>query len=65
MWKNYIWNPATCICQNGNYLARIMNDSAIISDEIIELWSYNEETKTISTNFIEKNATCKTQNFYI
>ena len=42
-----------------------MNDSAIISDEIIELWSYNEETKTIPTNFIEKNATCKTQNFYI
>ena len=32
-------------------------------DEVIE--SYNEETKTIPTNFNEKKATCKTQNFYI
>ena len=32
-------------------------------DEIIE--SYNEETKTIPTNFNEKKPTCKTQNFYI
>ena len=38
-----------------------MDDSAITCDEIIEL--YEEETKTISTNFIAK--TCKTQKFYI
>ena len=40
-----------------------MDDSAIICDEVIK--SYNEEIKTIPTNFNEKNITCKTQSFYI
>ena len=40
-----------------------MDNSAITCDEIIE--SNNEETKFIPTNFNEKKATCKTQNFYI
>ena len=40
-----------------------MDDSAIICDEVIK--SYDEEIKTIPTNFNEKNITCKTQNFYI
>ena len=40
-----------------------MDDSAITCDEIIE--SYEEETKTILTNFNGKKATCKTQDFYI
>ena len=48
-----------------------MDDSVIMCDEVIE--PYNEEaeanlyreTKTIPTNFNEKKATCKTQNFYI
>ena len=40
-----------------------MDDSAITYGEIIE--SYDEETKTIPTNFNEKKATCKMQNFYI
>ena len=40
-----------------------MEDSRITCDGVIE--SYDEETKTISTNFNEKKATCKTQNFYI
>ena len=40
-----------------------MDDSAILCDEIIE--SYDEETKTIPTNFNENKATCKTQYFYI
>ena len=39
-----------------------MDDSATTCGEIIE--SYNKETKTIPTNFDEKKATCKTQNFY-
>ena len=34
--KDYVWNPATCNCENGS----IMDDSAII--EFIE--SYEEET---------------------
>ena len=32
--KHYIWNPATCSCENGKYLASIMDDSAITCDEI-------------------------------
>ena len=40
-----------------------MDDSAIMSDEVIV--SYNKGKKAIPTNFNEKKATCKTQNFYI
>ena len=40
-----------------------MDESAITCNRIIE--SYNEETKTIPTNFNEKKAICKTQNMYI
>ena len=54
--KSYVWNPATCNCENGKYLASIMDDSVITCDEIIDV-----EEK----NFDEKNITCKTQNFYI
>ena len=35
--KDFVWNPATCICENGKYLASIMDDSTIISDEIIDV----------------------------
>ena len=41
-------------------LATIIDDSVITCDEIVE-----KETKTITTNFNEKNAICKTKNFYI
>ena len=34
--KDYIWNPATCSCENGKYQASIMDDSVITCDEIIE-----------------------------
>ena len=61
--KDYVWNPATCNCENGKYLASIMDDSTIICDEVIE--SYDEKIKTIPTNFNEKKVTCKTQSFYI
>ena len=47
--------------ENGKYLASSIDDSETY-DEIIE--SYNEETKAIPTNFDEKEATCKTRNFY-
>ena len=30
--KYYVWSPATCNCENGKYLAIIMDDSAIISE---------------------------------
>ena len=45
--KDYVWNPATCNCENGKYLASIMDK--IICDEIIN---------PKKTNFNEKNITC-------
>ena len=58
--KDYIWNHTTCSCENGKYLACLMDDSAITRDKIIE-----EEAKTVTTNFNEKNALCKIKKFYI
>ena len=46
--KDYIWNPTTCSCENGKYLASIIDDLVIRCDEIVE------ETKTAPTNFNEK-----------
>ena len=40
-----------------------MDDSAITCGEVME--SHNEETKTTLTNFNERKATCKTQNFFL
>ena len=34
--KDYAKNPATCSCENGKYLATIMDDSAITFDQIID-----------------------------
>ena len=59
--KNYVWNPATCNCENGKYLARIMDNSAILCNEVIE--PYDEETKNIPTIFNENKATCKNVKF--
>ena len=47
-----------------------MDDSAIICDEVVDADAKpsrkdDDETKTIPTNFNEKKATCKMQNFYI
>ena len=56
--KDYIWNPPTYSCENGKFLASIMNDSAITCDNIRE--SCKKET-----NFNEKKATSNMQNFYI
>ena len=53
----YFWNPSTCSCENGKYLASIMDHLTINCDEVIE--SYDEKI-----NFNEKQAICKTQNFY-
>ena len=33
--KDYVWNPATCMYKNRKYLASIMDDLAIICDEVI------------------------------
>ena len=41
--KYYIWNPATCSCEDGKYVGSIIDDSVITYDEVIE------ETKTVTT----------------
>ena len=56
--KDYIWNPATCSCENGKYLASITDNSMTACDEIIE------ETGTVTTNFNDKNVICTTKNLY-
>ena len=33
--KDYIWNPSECNCKNGKYLGSIMNDSAIMCNDVI------------------------------
>ena len=61
--KDYVWNPAICNGENGKDLASIMDDSAIIWDEVIK--SCDEEIKIISTNFNDKKVTCKTKFLYL
>ena len=61
--KYYVWNPATCNCENWKYLPSIMDDLAIKCDEIMK--SFDEEIKPLPTNFNEKKVTCKIQNLYI
>ena len=31
--KDFIWNATTCSCENGKYLASIMDNSAIMCDK--------------------------------
>ena len=50
--KEYVWNPSICICENGKYLISVMDESVIMSDKVIG--PYDEEIKTIPTNFNEK-----------
>ena len=56
--KDYISNPATCSCKNGKYLESIINNSVIISDEIIDA----KETSTISKSY---NLWKKVSTFYL
>ena len=43
-----------CIFENGKNLARIMDDSMIMCDEVIN--SYDAEIKTIAPNLNEKKS---------
>ena len=69
--KDYIWNPATCSCENGKYVGSIIDDSVIMHDEIINMTktvpSKITSTKTVQTNFNnnKKKIACKTRQFYI
>ena len=55
--KKIVWNLATCTCQNGKYLASIMDDSAIICDEVIE--SYDEEIKLLQQILMKRKQPAK------
>ena len=33
--KDYVWNPSGCICENGKYIATIIDNSVVTCDEII------------------------------
>ena len=59
--KDYIWNRDACSCENGQYLVTIMDDSAIMCDEIIDAEAklYNLEKKTFPTKFNEKKQPLK------
>ena len=61
--KDHIWNHNTCSCENGKYLERVMDDSVNTCHEIME--SYDEERKTIPTNFNRKKANFKMKNVCI
>ena len=43
--KDYVQNPATRKCENGKYLASIMDDSAVIYEEITDLKETNFNEK--------------------
>ena len=62
--KDYIWNPATCSCKNGKYLASIIDNSVITCNEVINT-TKTFATKTIPTDSKEKKVNCKTKNVYI
>ena len=68
--KKIFWNPATCNCENGKYLASIMDDSAIMCDEVIESYKEDAEAKSYQeTKFllflIRKYEKCKRKTFSI
>ena len=63
--NDYVWNPATCSWENGKYLASIMDDSAIICDEVVE--SYDKEIKLFQQILIKRKQSvkCKISAFYL
>ena len=60
----YIGNSA---CKSGKYLENIIDNSVITWDKTIDAEDKfdDEETNAVTKNFNEKNAICKTKNFYI
>ena len=49
--KDYIWNRATCGCENGKYLSSVTEDSVIACDETIDT------TETILTKTVPRKST--------
>ena len=61
--KDYVWNPATHICENVDYLASTVDDWVITCDEIINVaYSVSPNmpanvTSTVPTNVINGAST--------
>ena len=34
--NDYVWKSGTCSCENGKYLASVIDHSGIMCDEVIE-----------------------------
>ena len=52
--KYYLWNPATCSCKTGKYLASIIDNSIITCREIIYT-TKNVPTKSVLEKSISVN----------
>ena len=63
--KDDFQNPATCNCENGKYLASIVDDSAIICGVIESYAKLSLKDDYEQINFKEKEAIWKTKNVYI
>ena len=57
--KNYIWNPSTCNCGNDKYLERVINDSLVICEEILEV----TKTTAKKDNLLNRTFICFTHLF--
>ena len=58
--KDYVWKPDSFNCENGKYLASIMDDSAIMCDEITESYAKpSPKNDKEETNFNEKKQPVK------
>ena len=55
--KYYIWNSATCSCKHRKYLVKIMDDSVVRCNEVIE--SYEEKPRNISTILLKRKQPVK------
>ena len=67
--RDYIWNPSTCICDNGKYLNCIVGDSVNTCDEFLEetktVPTKTLATKPVLTNFNKNKVTCEIEAFSI
>ena len=63
--KGYIWNPVTSSCQNGKYLASIMDDSVITRNEILDAEAKSNDEERNSQQILIKKLQLKKHKIYI
>ena len=64
IWLKDVWNPATCSCENGQYLTSIMVDSEIMCDEIIESCEEDVNVETKSNQSVKRKNSIFYLHFY-